>query len=73
LVQDDALGVWNGHKAKFVRRFAEVNKVADDGIREYVAAVRDRSFPSKEVSYEIDEEQWKQVLESLDTPDTKSA
>ncbi|KAG8907241.1 hypothetical protein FRB99_005065 [Tulasnella sp. 403] len=59
LVHDDAVGVWSGHKAKFVRRFAEVGKVASEGVAEYARAVKERSFPNESVeSYAIDEEEW---------------
>ncbi|KDQ13963.1 hypothetical protein BOTBODRAFT_33084 [Botryobasidium botryosum FD-172 SS1] len=64
LVCDDALGTWSGHKAKFVRRFAQVGAHADQGVAEYVKAVRDRSFPSiPQETYEIPEDEWNKFLE----------
>ncbi|KAG8700328.1 hypothetical protein FRC09_006023 [Ceratobasidium sp. 395] len=64
LVQDDALGVWCGHKAKFVRRFADVGLYAGQGLEGYARAVRDRSFPSVEKeSYEMDKGEWERFLE----------
>jgi len=64
LVCDDALGTWSGHKAKFVRRFAQVGSEADKGVEQYVNAVRDRSFPSvPQESYEMPDEEWNKFLE----------
>ncbi|KZO90610.1 putative ketopantoate hydroxymethyltransferase [Calocera viscosa TUFC12733] len=56
LVQDDALGVWAGHKAKFVRRFAEVGKEAAKGVEGYALAVKEGTFPAEEEGYAMDEE-----------------
>ncbi|KAG5724261.1 hypothetical protein E4T56_gene20588, partial [Termitomyces sp. T112] len=39
LVWDDAMGTWHGHKAKFVRRFADLQTARDSGITEYTTAV----------------------------------
>ncbi|KAG9097986.1 hypothetical protein FS749_004947 [Ceratobasidium sp. UAMH 11750] len=69
LVQDDALGVWCGHKAKFVRRFADVGLYAGQGVDAYVKAVRERSFPDvgKE-SYEMDKGEWEKFVEHEGRP-----
>ncbi|QRW12806.1 3-methyl-2-oxobutanoate hydroxymethyltransferase [Ceratobasidium sp. AG-Ba] len=64
LVQDDALGVWCGHKAKFVRRFADVGLYAGQGLDGYAKAVRERSFPNVEKeSYEMDKGEWDKFIE----------
>ncbi|KIY63570.1 ketopantoate hydroxymethyltransferase [Cylindrobasidium torrendii FP15055 ss-10] len=55
LVWDDMMGTWSGHKAKFVRRFADVQTHRDVGVDAYAKAVRDRSFPSPDTeSYTMD-------------------
>lgn len=58
LVWDDMVGTWNGHKAKFVRRFADAKAEHRRGVMDYVAAVRQRSFPDASESYKICDEQW---------------
>ncbi|CAE6375142.1 unnamed protein product [Rhizoctonia solani] len=64
LVQDDALGVWSGHKAKFVRRFADIGAAATEGVSAYAKAVRDRSFPATGAeSYEMDSGEWEKFAE----------
>lgn len=63
LVWDDAMGAWAGHQAKFVRRFANLGSQAGDGVRAYVHAVRERSFPdAKTEGYEMAEAEWEEYL-----------
>ncbi|KAH7925286.1 Phosphoenolpyruvate/pyruvate domain-containing protein, partial [Leucogyrophana mollusca] len=45
LVWDDVMGTWDGHKAKFVRRFADVGAEVAGGVGAFVGAVTDGSFP----------------------------
>ena len=67
LVHDDAVGVWSGHKAKFVRRFADVGTVSNSGVAAYATAVRQREFPLKGIeAYEIEEAQWLEFLNSTE-------
>ncbi|KAF9510685.1 hypothetical protein BS47DRAFT_1373275 [Hydnum rufescens UP504] len=64
LVHDDMLGIWNGHRPKFVRVFSEAGRVADEGAASYVSAVRNRSFPDvASESYEMDIQEWEAFLE----------
>ena len=58
LVYADMVGTWHGHQAKFVRRFAEVEKEVEKGVRAYGEAVRERSFPGPQESYEMPKAQW---------------
>ena len=51
LVLHDMLGFNQGFKPKFLRRFAELGINVTTAIAEYVAAVKDSSFPSAEESY----------------------
>lgn len=48
LVMHDMLGVFPGHKAKFVRDFMQGQASIADAISAYVAAVKDKSFPAAE-------------------------
>jgi len=63
LVVSDALGTWEGHKAKFVRRFADLKVASDGGVEGYIEAVRARSFPSESESYSLPDEEWRRFLE----------
>ncbi|KAF9003418.1 ketopantoate hydroxymethyltransferase [Cyathus striatus] len=64
LVYDDMMGTWSGHKAKFVRRFANMKEVRDSGVRAYAEAVRDGSFPHKEEeSYTMDRDELIKFME----------
>lgn len=63
LVWDDAMGVWSGHQARFVRRFAQLSDSAHMGVTSYVGAVKTRSFPDRsEESYEIDDQTWSEFI-----------
>jgi 3-methyl-2-oxobutanoate hydroxymethyltransferase len=48
LVMHDMLGVFPGHKARFVRNFMEGADNIEAAVRAYVAAVKDGSFPAPE-------------------------
>ncbi len=65
LVLDDIMGTWAGHKAKFVRRFADLKTIRDTGVMNYNEAVRNGSFPDPEVeSYSMDPVEWGRFLDS---------
>lgn len=51
LVVDDMLGLFTAFKPKFVRRFAELGKAAEEAIAAYAEAVRTRQFPAPEHCY----------------------
>lgn len=51
LVLQDALGMDEGFKPKFVRRFASLHRFISSALGEYVDAVKDRTFPSLDESY----------------------
>lgn len=70
LVWDDMIGSWNGHKAKFVRRFADVKAEHRRAVTDYVSAVRQRAFPDFSESYKICDEQWIEFLRSESVEDT---
>jgi 3-methyl-2-oxobutanoate hydroxymethyltransferase len=53
LVLHDLLGMHDGFKPKFVRRYAEVKAEMVRGVREYVEDVRTRGFPTAEHTYGI--------------------
>ncbi|KZS87768.1 hypothetical protein SISNIDRAFT_480107 [Sistotremastrum niveocremeum HHB9708] len=64
LVWDDAMGTWEGHKAKFVRRFADVGRISREGVSAYAEAVRAHKFPDAEKEgYGMTEEEWSRFME----------
>ncbi|EAU86056.1 ketopantoate hydroxymethyltransferase [Coprinopsis cinerea okayama7 len=65
IVLEDLVGTWDGHKPKFVRRFANVKEVRDIGIHKFGEAVRGGSFPHpEEESYTMDPQLWQQFMQS---------
>jgi 3-methyl-2-oxobutanoate hydroxymethyltransferase len=57
LVFHDLLGIYDGHVARFAKRFADVRAHMVAGVAEYASEVRNRSFPAPEHCYSIDDEQ----------------
>lgn len=51
LVVDDMLGLFTDFRPKFVKRYAELGKLADEAIAGYAADVRARAFPAAEHSF----------------------
>lgn len=52
LVCDDVLGVFQGFKPKFVKRYAQVGQIMQDAMKEYAEEVRARTFPSMEYCFQ---------------------
>jgi 3-methyl-2-oxobutanoate hydroxymethyltransferase len=55
LVFADLLGLNFGHKAKFVRQYADLKSVISDALERFAQDVRARRFPSREESYHLPE------------------
>jgi 3-methyl-2-oxobutanoate hydroxymethyltransferase len=51
LVMHDMLGVFPGHRPRFVKNFMEGQTGIDAAVRAYIAAVKDKSFPGYEHGY----------------------
>lgn len=51
LVMHDMLGVFPGHRPKFVKNFMDGQTTIEGAVRAYVHAVKDRSFPAAEHSF----------------------
>jgi 3-methyl-2-oxobutanoate hydroxymethyltransferase len=51
LVVDDMLGLFTDFRPKFVKRYAELGKAADEAIAAYAAEVRSRTFPAAEHAF----------------------
>ncbi len=54
LVFHDLLGIFGGHAAKFVKRYANIRDEMISGVAEYTAEVRSGAFPGPEHIYAID-------------------
>lgn len=63
LVWDDVMTTWEGHKAKFVRRFADVGAEQKKGVEGFIEAVRQRQFPNESESYDIEPHEWQTFLD----------
>jgi 3-methyl-2-oxobutanoate hydroxymethyltransferase len=57
LVFHDLLGIYDGHVARFAKRYGDVRAHMVAGIAQYAAEVRGREFPAPEHCYSIDEEE----------------
>ena len=55
LVFHDLLGIYDGHAARFVKRYAEVKAQMVAGLAEYADDVRRGAFPGPEHTYTIDD------------------
>jgi 3-methyl-2-oxobutanoate hydroxymethyltransferase len=51
LVLHDMLGIYPGHKARFVRNFMNGAESIEAAVKSYVMAVKDRTFPATEHAY----------------------
>jgi 3-methyl-2-oxobutanoate hydroxymethyltransferase len=51
LVFHDLLGIYDGHAARFVKRYADVRQAMIDGVAAYAADVRERRYPEPEHGY----------------------
>ena len=67
LVLHDLLGVYDGHKPKFVKRFAEVRAESLKGVKAYTDEVRARTFPAEEQhTYSISQEELEEFARYLE-------
>jgi 3-methyl-2-oxobutanoate hydroxymethyltransferase len=68
LVFHDLLGIYDGHVARFVKRYADVKAQMVAGVAEYASEVRGGAFPGPEHAYSIDaleREQFEAGLRSI--------
>ena len=65
LVFHDLLGIYDGHVARFVKRYADVKAQMVAGVAEYADDVRHRAFPAPEHTYTIDEQELEQFRAAL--------
>jgi 3-methyl-2-oxobutanoate hydroxymethyltransferase len=67
LVLHDLLGVYAGHKPRFVKRYANVREESLKGLRAYASEVRARRFPDEEQhTYTIPQEELEEFARYLE-------
>jgi 3-methyl-2-oxobutanoate hydroxymethyltransferase len=66
LVFHDLLGIYDGHVARFAKRFEDVRSHMIAGVAEYAAEVRSGAFPAPEHCYSIDDEELARFRAGLD-------
>jgi 3-methyl-2-oxobutanoate hydroxymethyltransferase len=65
LVFHDLLGIYDGHVARFAKRFADVRAHMVAGLAQYAGEVRSREFPAPEHFYSIDEDELARFREAF--------
>jgi 3-methyl-2-oxobutanoate hydroxymethyltransferase len=65
LVFHDLLGIYDGHVARFAKRYADVRAHMIAGVAQYADEVRRSSFPAAEHFYSIDEAELARFQEGL--------
>jgi 3-methyl-2-oxobutanoate hydroxymethyltransferase len=66
LVFHDLLGIYDGHVARFAKRFGDVRVHMIAGVAEYASEVRGRQFPAPEHCYSIDDDELARFRAGLD-------
>lgn len=62
LVFHDLLGLTDGHVAKFVRQYADLNKIATEAVSAWFSDVQKGEFPSEDETYHMPEEAVRALL-----------
>lgn len=57
LVIQDMIGTYSEMKPKFVKQYAQVGEITTDAVKGYIDEVKNGSFPSKEHTFSIKEEE----------------
>ena len=65
LVVHDALGFFDGHVAKFVKQYANLNLVISDALSNYITDVTQRTYPAPEHCYGMDSDILAEILNKI--------
>jgi len=65
LVVHDALGFFDGHVAKFVKQYANLNQVISDALKNYMIDVIQRTYPAPEHCYGMDSDILEEIKNKL--------
>lgn len=66
LVFHDLLGIYDGHAARFVKRYANVREQMVDGVKRYADDVRARRYPEPEHGYTMAPDEAARLREALE-------
>jgi len=66
LVYHDLIGLFDRFQPKFVKQYANVSAVIGDAIREFSTDVRTGLFPARQHTYEMEEAEQEELLNSID-------
>jgi 3-methyl-2-oxobutanoate hydroxymethyltransferase len=66
LVMHDLLGIYDGHAARFVKRYASIREQMIAGVRAYAEEVRTRRYPEPEHGYTMAPDELARLRELLD-------
>ncbi len=72
LVIHDLLGLFDRFTPKFVKKYADLHTEMRRAFGEFIADVQSGSFPAKEHTVEMPEDEWKSLLGGLNHKGTKS-
>ncbi|MBA3300568.1 MAG: 3-methyl-2-oxobutanoate hydroxymethyltransferase [Thermoleophilaceae bacterium] len=65
LVFHDLLGIYDGHAARFVKRYGDIRAAMVEGVEAYAADVRGRRYPEPEHGYEMAPDEVERLREAL--------
>jgi 3-methyl-2-oxobutanoate hydroxymethyltransferase len=65
LVFHDLLGIYDGHAARFVKRYADIRRAMIDGVSDYAAEVRERRYPEPSHGYTMAPDEAERLREAL--------
>jgi 3-methyl-2-oxobutanoate hydroxymethyltransferase len=68
LVLHDLLGIYDGHAARFVKRYADVREVMIKGVRDFAEEVRKRRYPAPEHGYTMAPDEIERLHQLVDEP-----
>jgi 3-methyl-2-oxobutanoate hydroxymethyltransferase len=68
LVFHDLLGIYDGHAARFVKRYANVREAMVDGLAAFADDVRERRYPEPEHGYTMAPDEVERLRERLAAP-----
>jgi 3-methyl-2-oxobutanoate hydroxymethyltransferase len=66
LVFHDLLGIFDGHAARFVKRYANIRQAMIDGVASFAHDVRNRRYPEAEHGYTMAPDEAARLKELLD-------
>jgi 3-methyl-2-oxobutanoate hydroxymethyltransferase len=66
LLSYDLLGVFTDFKPKFTKRYANLTEVAVEGLKKYVAEVKEGAFPDDDHSYGVDDKEYERFLDLVE-------